>query len=172
MSAVAAWRSSAARSRLFRIAVSDLGLSLCRRLDFGLRDLDRAVWMAADWGLGASLARLGAFARFTTFRPRVAIFLSPTKAQSIRALAYRHCLTGESRTHRAGLDSSIQTGDANISGEYHRCPPLRPAIRIDEPLLDCDLRRVHDGSPRSDNDERAVERGRQGDGDDLQAGIG
>ena len=76
MSAVAVWRSSAARSRFFNLAVSDLGLSACRSPDFGLRDLGRADWTAVDGGLRVDLARLGAFARFAAFRARFAIAIS------------------------------------------------------------------------------------------------
>src|SRR5258707_4917492 len=79
MSAVAVWRSSAARRRLFSFAVPDLGLWVCRSPHFGLRDSSRTDWMAADWGLRAGFARLGAFARFAAFRARVAISDLPRK---------------------------------------------------------------------------------------------
>src|SRR3954470_4043641 len=52
ISAVAVWRSSASRRRLFSLAVSDLGLSARRSPDFVLRDLGRV-----DWGLRVDLAR-------------------------------------------------------------------------------------------------------------------
>ena len=73
MSAVAAWRSSAARSRFFSLAVSDSGLSAGRSPDFGLRDLGRGDGLAVDCGFREGLLRLDAFARFAGFRARVAM---------------------------------------------------------------------------------------------------
>src|SRR5206468_4264847 len=64
MSAVAVWRSSAARRRLFSLAVPALGLLTCRPPDFALRNLGRPDWTAVGWRSRVALARLGAFARF------------------------------------------------------------------------------------------------------------
>src|ERR1700704_1376219 len=78
MSAVAVWRSSAARRRLSSLAVPALGLSACRLPDLGLGDSGRADWMAV--GLRAGPARFGAFARFAAFRARAAICDPPGKS--------------------------------------------------------------------------------------------
>src|SRR3954462_10602688 len=51
ISAVAVWRSSAARSRFVNCAISDLGLLPCRSRDFGLIDLGPVGLVAVDWRL-------------------------------------------------------------------------------------------------------------------------
>src|SRR5262249_60917962 len=69
ISAVAGWRSSASRRRLFSLAVSDLGLSARRSPGFVLRGLGRG-----GWGFRIDFGSPGAFQRFVVFCLRPADF--------------------------------------------------------------------------------------------------
>jgi hypothetical protein len=79
ISALAVWWSRAVRSRLFSLAISDLGLPDSRLLGFGAPAFGRADLGPTDLRLAIGLARLGAIARFSAFRPRVAIFSIPNE---------------------------------------------------------------------------------------------
>src|SRR6476646_1190918 len=104
ISALAVCRSRAARSWLFKLAVTDrvlatdlglpdLGLPDWSFLDLGLADLSlldlvRAGLRLPGPGLRTRFSRLVVEARFFTFFPRAAILAFPTKPYPIRPRAY------------------------------------------------------------------------------------
>src|ERR1700722_15749404 len=68
-SALAAWRSRAARSSLFSLAFWDLELLALEQLGLGLIDLGLIDFVLPDLDWGTGFLRLVAVARFFAFRP-------------------------------------------------------------------------------------------------------